>query len=34
MKILHRFTGAVLWEDDHATIGETVEAAEIGRAHV
>ena len=27
MKILHRFTGAVLWEDDHATIGETVEAA-------
>ena len=27
MKILHRFTGAVLWEDDSPTMRETLEAA-------
>ena len=32
MKILHRFTGAVLWEDDSPTMRETLEAAVRARA--
>lgn len=34
MKILNRWTSACIWESDHATMRETVEAAVVARANL